>query len=122
MIGQDTIPSVAGPLSNDLGGVKLFMKAVLGGKPWLKDPLALRKPWDEDAYRLVEHGGGKKLVFGMMWDDGNYKPTPPLFRAMELTKQALIAAGHEVVDWEPLYNTELVSLAVRTLSPGLIPP
>ncbi|EJD42747.1 amidase signature enzyme [Auricularia subglabra TFB-10046 SS5] len=113
MIGQDAIPSVAGPLANSLEALKIFMKAVLGAQPWLKDPLVLRKPWDDGAYRLDEHGGGAKLCFGMMWDDGSYKTTPPLRRAMEMTKQALLAAGHEVVDWHPLHHQELVAIALR---------
>ncbi|KZV89606.1 general amidase [Exidia glandulosa HHB12029] len=111
MLGQDTIPSVAGPLCNSLEGVTVFMRAVLGQKPWLQDPLAMRKSWDEEAYQLVEHGGGKKLCFGFMWDDGDYKPLPPITRAMKLVKEALIAAGHSVIDWEPLHHKELVDLA-----------
>jgi amidase len=35
--GQDSIPPVLGPLSTDLGGVKLFMQAVISQRPWLKD-------------------------------------------------------------------------------------
>ncbi|EJD42742.1 general amidase [Auricularia subglabra TFB-10046 SS5] len=111
MMGQDSLSSVAGPLAQSLEAVKIFMQAVLGTKPWLKDPLALRKPWDEGSYRLDEHGGGRKLCFGVLWDDGSCKPTPPLQRAMEMTKQALLAAGHEVVDWEPLHHKVIVALA-----------
>ena len=93
--GLDTLPSVLGPLSTDLGGIKLFMQAVIGRKPWLKDPLSLRKPWDGDAYQLVEHGGGKKLTFGILWNDGLVVPHPPIIRALEMTRDALKAAGHE---------------------------
>lgn len=94
MVGQESIYSVAGPISQDLTGVKLFMQSVLASKPWNRDPVASRKPWNEGAYRLTEHGDGKKLCFGLIWDDLVYKPTPPLWRAMEITKQALIFAGH----------------------------
>ena len=93
--GQDSLPSVLGPLSTDLGGIRLFMQAVINQKPWLKDPLSLRKHWDEDEYRLVEHGGGKKLTFGILWNDGVIVPHPPIIRALEMTKNALIAAGHD---------------------------
>jgi amidase len=93
--GQDSLPSVLGPLSTDLGGIKLFMQAVIGQKPWLKDPLTPRKPWNEDEYRLIEHGGGKKLTFGILWNDGIIVPQPPVIRALEMTKEALIAAGHD---------------------------
>ena len=93
--GQDSLPSVLGPLSPTLSGVKTFMKAVIGAKPWLKDPLAIRKPWDESEYQLSEHGGGKKLVFGLLWNDGVTVPHPPIIRGLEIVKKALLAAGHE---------------------------
>jgi hypothetical protein len=31
----------------------------------------------------------------MLYDDGLVKPNPPVFRAMDLMKKALEAAGHE---------------------------
>jgi amidase len=93
--GQDSLPSVLGPLSTDIGSIKLFMQVVIGQRPWLKDPLALRKPWDEDGYRLVEHGGGKKLTFGILWNDGQVIPQPPIIRALGVTRDAIIAAGHD---------------------------
>ncbi|KAI0033140.1 general amidase [Vararia minispora EC-137] len=106
--GQDSLPSVFGPLSNSISGIKAFMKAVIGSKPWTKDPLAYHKPWVESEYQLSEHGGGKKLVFGIMWDDGIVLPHPPIIRALEETKKSLIAAGHEVVDWKPHRHKDLV--------------
>lgn len=93
--GQESIPSVFGPISSSLFGVKLFMKSVIDAKPWLKDPLVMRKPWDQQGYELSEHGNGKGLVFGIIWDDGHEKPHPPILRALELTQRALTAAGHK---------------------------
>lgn len=81
-------------MSNSLSGVKTFVKAILDAKPWKKDPLVHRRPWNEASYKLEEHGNGVGLCFGFMWDNGVIKPQPPLFRAMEMTKKALIAAGH----------------------------
>ncbi|KZV77743.1 general amidase, partial [Peniophora sp. CONT] len=109
--GQDSLPSVLGPLCPSLSGILAFMRAVVGQKPWLKDPVAVRKPWNEDEYALSEHGGrGGKLVFAFLWNDGVVVPHPPIARAMEETKRALIAAGHEVVDWEPTGHKELVQV------------
>lgn len=105
--GQDSLPSVLGPISTDLGGIKLFMQAVIGQMPWLKDPLSMRKHWDGDGYRLVEHGGGQKLTFGILWNDGLVVPHPPIIRALEMTRDVLIAAGHDVVDWKPYKHAEL---------------
>jgi amidase len=95
--GQDSIVSVLGPMSNSLIGIEVFMKVVINQKPWLKDPLAVRKSWDDDAFLLAEHGYGKKLCFAVMWDDGITIPHPPIVRGLELTKGALITAGHNGV-------------------------
>jgi amidase len=96
MEGQDSIPSVLGPFSNSLGGVKAFLRAVIDGRPWVKDPLAIRKAWDEEAYQLSEHGGsGAKLCFAILWDDEKTKPHPPILRGLRIAKMALIAAGHK---------------------------
>ncbi|KAI0068345.1 amidase signature enzyme [Artomyces pyxidatus] len=113
MEGQDSLPSVLGPLSNNLSGIKTFMKSVLSKKPWLKDPLAVHKQWDEDEYQLSEHGGGKKLTFGIMWNDGTMVPQPPIIRALEMTKKALLDAGHDVVDWTPYKHAEFYANVVR---------
>lgn len=132
MYGQDSIPSVLGPLSNSMSGIKAFMKAVISRQPWLKDPLAVRKKWDEDAYALAEHGSGEKLCFAIMWNDGVVIPHPPITRALQTAKEALLAAGHTgwrqlfapvlrthcslldtVIDWQPLRHAELGDVIVR---------
>jgi len=117
-------------MANSVGGLKVFMKAVVNAKPWLKDPLAVRKKWNEDEYNLVDHGYGKNLCFGIMWDDGVIVPHPPIKRALEMTKMALEKAGHKgvfrltsplncahlvvVVDWQPLKHRSLANATVRS--------
>lgn len=81
-----------------MSGIKLFVKAVADGKPWLKDPLARFAPWNEELYKLADHDYGKKLTFGFMPNNGVVVPHPPIARAMEMTKAALLAAGHEGQD------------------------
>lgn len=71
--GQEVIPSVLGPMSATLDSLKLFFKAVVDTRPWTRDAQALRLPWQEEAYQLAEHGGGRRLCFGMMLDDGLVK-------------------------------------------------
>lgn len=95
MEGQDSIQSVLGPMSTSLSGLKVFMQAIIAQKPWLKDPLASRKKWDEDEYNLYDHGGGKGMCFAIMWSDGQTQPHPPILRGLEITKKALLAAGHK---------------------------
>ncbi|KAJ6621105.1 general amidase [Mycena sp. CBHHK59/15] len=107
MEGQDSVLSVLGPLSNTLDGIKTFFKAVIGEQPWLKDPLVVRKRWNEDEYNLLDHGKGEKLCFAIMWDNGVVVPHPPVRRGLEMTKSALVAAGHQVIDWTPLKHAEI---------------
>lgn len=58
--------------------------------------MALRMPWNESMYQLEEHGAGEgPLCFALMWENGEVKPNPPYWRAMEMTKKALLAAGHQ---------------------------
>ncbi|KAK7462776.1 hypothetical protein VKT23_007360 [Stygiomarasmius scandens] len=105
--GQESISSVLGPMANSMSAVKLFTKAIIDSQPWNKDPLVVRKEWSEKEYQLQFHGGGQQLCFGIMWDNGVVKPHPPLHRAMVMTKEALEAAGHKVIDWEPHRHLEI---------------
>jgi len=116
-------------MTNSVGGVKAFMKAVVNAKPWLKDPLAVRKKWQEDEYNLADHGSGKDLCFAIMWDDGVVVPHPPIRRSLEMTKAALEKAGHKgfsritpllnytylavVIDWKPIKHRLLADTTVR---------
>lgn len=110
--GQDSILSVLGPIASSLAGIKLFVEAIASQKPWIKDPLAVRKPWNEDEYKLIDHGNGQEpLCFAILWDDGKIVPHPPVLRALEVTKKALLSAGHHVVDWVPLKHTEIYECA-----------
>ncbi|KZT68822.1 amidase [Daedalea quercina L-15889] len=111
--GQESISSVLGPMANNLSGVRVFTKAVIDAKPWRRDPLAVRKDWQWDEYALAEHGGGGRMCFAIMWDNGVVKPHPPVRRAMELTKKALEAAGHTVIDWENHRHLELYECTER---------
>ncbi|KDQ63717.1 hypothetical protein JAAARDRAFT_148343 [Jaapia argillacea MUCL 33604] len=108
--GQDSVLSVLGPMSRSLSGIKVFMKAIADSKPWQKDPLAVRKPWNEEEYNLLEHGHGKELCFGIIWADGVVVPHPPILRALKQTKSALVAAGHKVIDWVPINHLEMNTL------------
>ncbi|KAG6827461.1 hypothetical protein H0H92_011700 [Tricholoma furcatifolium] len=109
--GQDSLPSVLGPLANSIEGLKLFFRSVLSTCPWLRDPLALRLGWDEEAYRLVEHGGGKNLCFAILWNDAVSVPHPPIIRGLEMAKEALLSAGHKVIDWKPLNHRAILNTA-----------
>jgi amidase len=102
------VSSVLGPMANSLNSLITFMKSVISGRPWTKDPYAIRKAWDEDAFRLSEHGGpGAPLCIGIMWHNAYVHPHPPITRALRIVKEALLAAGHTVIDWTPHKAREL---------------
>jgi amidase len=82
-------------MANSLEACKVFAKAVLDGRPWERDPLCLRKPWDQGAYELRNHGGGRPLCFAIMWDNKVVKPHPPVVRALRMVKDALEKVGHK---------------------------
>jgi len=94
-------------MANSLEACKIFTKAVLDGKPWERDPVCIRKPWDQGAYELRDHGMGQKLCFAVMWDNEVVKPHPPVIRALRLVKKALEAKGHKVINWKPYKHMEL---------------
>ncbi|KAB5588808.1 Amidase [Ceratobasidium theobromae] len=108
--GQESVMSVLGPMCNSLSGLKIFTKAIIDSRPWVLDPLCIRKVWDEDAYQLIEHGGRGRKCFAVLYDDGLVKPHPPVFRAMDMVRKALEAAGHQgeiVIEWENRKHEEI---------------
>ncbi|EGO29913.1 hypothetical protein SERLADRAFT_365906 [Serpula lacrymans var. lacrymans S7.9] len=115
LTGQESISSVLGPMSTSLSSLKLLTRSLIDARPWEKDPLVVRKRWCEDEYKLVEHGGGKGMVFGVIWDNEVVRPHPPLVRAMKYVKQALERAGHKVIDWKPLNHIDIYKNAQTIL-------
>jgi amidase len=95
MEGFEAINSVLGPMTTSISALKLFVKAVLAGQPWRYDPNASHIPWREGQYELEEHNGGEQLCFGIMWSDGQVKPTPPILRGLKIMKEKLEAQGHK---------------------------
>lgn len=94
-MGQESIHSVMGPMAPSIEACTIFTKAVVDGKPWNKDPTCLRIPWNTDLANLSEHGGKEgKLCLAMMYDSDIVQLTPPVKRAMDITKKALQDAGH----------------------------
>lgn len=97
MEGQESLPSVVGPMSHSPLSLELFMKTVVNAKPWLIDLKCHPIPWRE--YELDSAMNNKKLRIGVMHWDGIALPQPPVRRAMKTLEAALVAAGHEVFSW-----------------------
>jgi amidase len=110
-LGQEAVRSCAGPMVRSVSDIRLFMKSLAGTEPWLYDPEIVPLPWREDLEQLPE-----KLCFGFGMGDGIVTPTPPLRRAMEITKAALLAAGHEVIDFLPIEHAEAVEIITNMWS------
>jgi amidase len=110
-LGQEAVRSCAGPMCRSAKDIRLFMTGVAGQKPWLRDIQSLPIPWREEAEVLPE-----KLCFGFGMGDGTVTPSPPLRRAMEITKAKLIAAGHKVVDFIPYEQAEAMGIVNKMWS------
>ena len=90
-----------GPLSTSFEGIKLFMRAVLGTKPWLEDASLRSLPW-RDAKSDLLMPGCKRLRVGVMWNDGIVKPQPPVGRALkEVVDRLKDIEEVDVFDWKP---------------------
>ncbi|KAI1774476.1 amidase signature domain-containing protein [Hypoxylon cercidicola] len=102
-VGQEAVQSCAGPMCRSPEDIRLFMKSLSAQEAWQYDPQVIPLPWRTEAEELPT-----KLCFGFAMGDGYVTPSPPLRRAMEITKEKLLAAGHNVVDFVP-YETKEAS-------------
>lgn len=109
--GLDAIVGCVGPLATSSRDLGLFCKVMLDAKPWLVEPPLLEMPWNKE----VAKGDGlpHKLSIAILWDDGVVTPHPPITAALKRYRDALIAAGHDVIDWQPLKHKEGWDLIVK---------
>lgn len=98
--GLESVNSVNGPICSDLETLLFYCKSVVDKEPWHYDPKIVEIPW-----RQVDLP--QKLCFAILDDDKWVRPTPPVLRGVEMTKKALLEAGHEVIDWEPTDHVRL---------------
>jgi amidase len=111
MPGQNTIPSVCGPLATTPGSLKLMIKSILTQKPWLQDPAVVDLPWREELSEL-SIANGDSLTFGFYSSDGVINPQPPVQRALEMVKTAIRHMGHHIVEWKPPSHAQATQFAV----------
>lgn len=98
--GMDAIIGALGPIATSARDLALFCRVMLQYEPWLVEPPLLEIPWKQN---IVEGEGlPKKLSIAILWDDGVVRPHPPILDSLKRTKEALIRAGHEVIDWQPV--------------------
>ena len=104
MDGQNSAPSVVGPLSHSVPSLRLAFKSLLSREPWNHDPNVNSMPYRPDLERQVEdnkHNGG--LVFGVVRHDHQATPWPPIQRAIDHVVEKLKKAGHKVGQIAPAH-------------------
>ncbi|KIV81473.1 hypothetical protein PV11_03658 [Exophiala sideris] len=99
MPGQEGIPSVFSPMARTLDDLTYFTKSFIQMKPWEVDYTVHPLPWRQDLYD--DAASNKKLRIGLMTTDGVVQPSPAIARALRTTADALMSAGHEVVEITP---------------------
>ncbi|KAH8592815.1 glutamyl-tRNA amidotransferase-like protein subunit A [Bisporella sp. PMI_857] len=92
--GMENIIGVVGPMANHVNDLRLFQTAALANEPWNYEPTIVRMPWGPSPDLP------SKLKVGIIWNDGVVQPHPPVTRALELVKEKLEKAGHEVISWD----------------------
>ncbi|CAE6481569.1 unnamed protein product [Rhizoctonia solani] len=104
----------SGPMAHSARDLELFCRVVSSYEPWSTDPTILTIPWNSS---LAEPEADKKLVIGLLIDDGVVAPHPPIVEHLHKTRDALIAAGHEVIDFRPLDHKEAFELMIKLYLP-----
>lgn len=107
--GQEHVPSVAGPMARSISSLIAIMKAVLSAEPWMLDPKVAPIPWRDDVYTSTL---SRKLVIGVLRDDGVVRVHPPIRRVLDAVARKLEAAGHEIVEWAPNGHAEAIAVMV----------
>ena len=106
MPSEEHIIGVIGPLSTSLEGIKLFMKTVITGKPWLVEPSCLPIPWRDQEDHLPL-SNGKKLRVAVLGSDEVVKPHSPITRALEEVVDKLRSRPEvEITTWKPYKHDE----------------
>ncbi|CAE6455067.1 unnamed protein product [Rhizoctonia solani] len=112
--GKEDILIVTGPMAHSVRDLQLFCQVISEYEPWNLDPNTLSMPWN---LSLAYRESNDRLVIGMMSDDGIVSPHPPIVRRLQEVREALVAAGHEVIDWVPISQAEMTQLSSKFYLP-----
>ena len=120
MDGQNSILSVVGPISHSPASLRMAMKALLSQQPWLHDPLCLELPWrsDQENQILDILHAKKSLAFGVLMNDSNIAPHPPVRRAMEIVTNTIEKLGHRSMSWKPPSHKRGIDIVVSKMHLG----
>ncbi len=82
----------AGPLTDDMETLELFMKTIIDAKPFRRDATAIDVPW-----RPIDKRPGRKLRLGLISEDPLFPLHPPIKDMLAKVVHILNSHGHEVV-------------------------
>ncbi|CAE6458464.1 unnamed protein product [Rhizoctonia solani] len=108
--GMENLVGVVGPMAHSVRDLELFCEAIYQYEPWSIDFKIVHTPWNS---LLAQGKRAEKLVVGVLIDDGVVAPHPPIVESLHRVRDALITAGHEVVDWEPMDHQEAIELVSK---------
>ncbi|KAJ7187555.1 amidase signature domain-containing protein, partial [Mycena haematopus] len=107
--GLEGVQIVAAPMAGSLSDLEEFWKRIVGMKPWTYDFTCIPLPWQKVDLQT----DGRKLKWGVIWDDGICEPTPACKRSLSIVVNALAEQGHEVVEFTPPKILELVTVGYQ---------
>ena len=94
-------------MTRNLSSMTSITRAVIDSQPWLQDPRVVPIPWRESVFEEIQN---RKLVIGVMYDDGVVKVHPPIERALTEITERLKEAGHEIVEWDASLHKESIAI------------
>ncbi|KAJ7466725.1 amidase signature domain-containing protein [Mycena galericulata] len=97
MMGLESVQILAAPMAGSLEDLEEFWKRIVSMKPWTYDFTCVPLPWQPVDLQVE----GRKLKWGVIWQDGICEPTPACRRSLSLVVNALKSQGHEVVEFTP---------------------
>ncbi len=109
--GMDAIVGALGPLATSARDLALFCQVMLQHEPWIIEHSLFEIPWRQEI--VDGEGIPDQLSIAVLWDDGVVVPHPPILDALRRTTDALTAAGHDVVIWDPVDHEAAWELIVR---------
>ncbi|KAK7996719.1 hypothetical protein PG989_004759 [Apiospora arundinis] len=106
--GKPVVPSVAGPMSENLENLIHLTQAVVDTEGWRHDPALVPLPFAPPP--LLPRAGGLCFAAFPGGDDGITRPHPPVARGVEMAVRAARQAGHRVIEWQPPNHAEAAVL------------
>lgn len=97
---------VNGVIASSVRDCEMLLRYVSQAEPWLRDPSCAYLPWPISG--IPE----RPLVFGVIREDHDTSPLPPVRRVLHETCLKLEKAGHEVVEIDFHRSAELAQVAV----------